>query len=101
MIWPPRRSSIPVGILEVQSGQLELTFGSSHKTSDLVADCLENWWQRRSQELGGVEELLPHLDNRPESRGRRTQFLARLVSFARCERPAYPAGLPSALSQQV
>lgn len=73
---------IPVGILEIKSGRLDLSFGSSHKTSDLLADCLESWWQRRRQALDGVEELLLHVDNGPESSGRRTQFLARLVSFA-------------------
>ena len=73
---------IPVGILEVASGQLDLSFGSSHKTSDLLADYLEGWWQRRGRELDGIEELLLLVDNGPESSGRRTQFLARLVDFA-------------------
>ena len=73
---------VPVGILEVESGQLDLTFGSSHKTSDLLADCLESWWQRRGQAHEGIEELLLHVDNGPESSGRRTQFLARLADFA-------------------
>lgn len=73
---------IPVGILEVASGQLDLSFGTSHKTSDLLADCLEAWWQRRRPDLGHLEELVLHVDNGPESSGRRTQFLSRLVSFA-------------------
>ena len=73
---------IPVGILEVQSGQLDLSFGCSHKTSDLLADCLESWWQRRAKDLAGIAELLLHVDNGPESSGRRTQFLARLADFA-------------------
>ena len=73
---------VPVGILEVASGQLDLTFGCSHKTSDLLADCLEGWWQRRGQAHDGVEELLLQVDHGPESSGRRTQFLARLADFA-------------------
>jgi hypothetical protein len=73
---------IPVGILEVESGQLDLTFGSSHKTSDLLADCLEGWWGRRGKDLAYIEELVLHADNGPESSGRRTQLLARLADFA-------------------
>ena len=73
---------VPVGILEVQSGRLDLTFATSRKTSDLVVDCLREWWRRRGPELGHLEELILHLDNGPESGGRRTQLLARLAAFA-------------------
>ena len=73
---------VPVGILEVQSGQLELALGTSAKTSDLLADTLEGWWQRRGPALSHVKELVINADNGPESNGKRTQFLARLVHFA-------------------
>ena len=77
-----KKKLVPVGILEVESGQLDLTFGVSHKTSDLLADCLEGWWQRRRPDLGHLEELVLHADNGPESSGRRTQLLSRLADFA-------------------
>jgi transposase len=73
---------VPVGILEVASGQLELTFATSSKTSDLLADSLEGWWRRRGPELSHLEELLINSDNGPESNGKRSQFLARLTAFA-------------------
>ena len=73
---------VPVGILEVASGQLELALASSHKTSDLLADTLEGWWQRRGPVLGHVKELVLNADNGPESNGKRSQFLARLAHFA-------------------
>lgn len=73
---------VPVGILEVASGQLALTLGSSAKTSDLLADSLEAWWQRRGPALTHVKELVINADNGPESNGKRSQFLARLVNFA-------------------
>lgn len=73
---------VPVGILEVQSGQLDLTLGSSAKTSDLLADSLEGWWQRRGAALSHVKELVINADNGPESNGKRSQFLARLAAFA-------------------
>lgn len=77
-----KKKLVPVGILEVGSGELELSLGSSAKTSDLLADTLEGWWQRRGPALPHVRELVINADNGPESSGKRTQFLARLVNFA-------------------
>ncbi len=34
---------VPFGILEEDSGQVHLTFGSSFKTSDFIVDSLEHW----------------------------------------------------------
>jgi hypothetical protein len=80
---PDKEKLIPVGILEVGVGQLDLCFATSPaKTSDLLADCLENWWRRRGPTYQGVEELVLNVDNGPESNGRRTQFLSRLADFA-------------------
>lgn len=72
----------PVGILEVVSGRLDLRMGISYKTSDLLADSLENWWEPRRCQLGHIKELVINLDNGSENSGRRTQFLARMVVFA-------------------
>jgi Rhodopirellula transposase DDE domain len=35
---------IPCGIVDEESGQLRMTFGSSFKTSDFIVDALEAWW---------------------------------------------------------
>jgi hypothetical protein len=78
----PKEKLAPVGILEVVKGQLDLQMGTSHKTSDLVADSLESWWKRRRKKLGHVKELVLNLDNGPENSGRRTQFLSHTVSLA-------------------
>ena len=77
-----KQKLVPVGILEVQSGELELALASSAKTSDLLADTLEGWWQRRGPALAHVRELVINADNGPESNGKRSQFLARLAAFA-------------------
>ena len=77
-----KQKLVPVGLLEVASGQLDLTLASSHKTSDLLADTLEDWWQRRGPTLTHVKELVINADHGPESNGKRTQFLARLADFA-------------------
>ena len=80
---PDKEKLIPVGILEVGSGQLDLAFSTSEaKTADLLADALESWWRRRKHLHGSVEELVLNVDNGPESSGRRTRFLSRLVDFA-------------------
>ena len=35
---------IPCGIVDEDSAQLHITFGSSFKTSDFIVDALEAWW---------------------------------------------------------
>lgn len=80
---PDKEKLIPVGILEVGGGQLDLSFSTSPaKTADLLADTLESWWRRRKHLHSSVEELVLNVDNGPESSGHRTQFLSRLVDFA-------------------
>jgi hypothetical protein len=34
---------VPFGILEVQSGESTIVFGTSRETSDFLVDCLELW----------------------------------------------------------
>jgi hypothetical protein len=34
----------PCGIVDEDSGQLAITFGSSFKTSDFIVDTLNAWW---------------------------------------------------------
>ncbi len=72
----------PAGILEVESGQLNLVFGTSRDTSDFVADCLELWWANRQAVHSQVTRLLINLDNGPEIGSSRTQFMKRLVEFS-------------------
>ena len=73
---------VPGGILEPASGQSFLFFGTSYKTSDFICDGLLLWWQRRSQHLCGLKQLVINLDNGPECNGRRSQFLLRMSEFA-------------------
>jgi len=73
----------PCGIVDEDSAQLDLTFGSSYKTSDFIVDALETKWNRLAeQEKAEVSKLQIKMDNGPESSGRRTQFLHRMVQFA-------------------
>jgi hypothetical protein len=71
---------VPCGILDEDTAQLSVTFGSSAKTSDFIVDTLTAWWQGLSlQEQGAIEQLQLKMDNGPESSGVRTQFLQRMV----------------------
>jgi len=36
----------PFGVVDEDTGELHLIFGGSAKTSDFIADCLSEWWQR-------------------------------------------------------
>jgi transposase len=73
---------IPCGIVDEESGQLSITFGSSSKTSDFIVDALEAWWARLEEvEQVAMARLQIKMDNGPESSGKRTQFLQRMVAF--------------------
>ena len=71
------------GIVDEDSAQLDLMFGSSYKTSDFIVDELEAKWNRLERgEKTEVSILQIKMDKGPESNGRRTQFLHRMVQFA-------------------
>jgi DDE family transposase len=73
----------PFGLVDEDSGQLHLTFGSSFKTSDFIVDGLYAWWERLPMdERDNLSVLQIKADNGPESNGRRTPFLKRMVEFA-------------------
>jgi Rhodopirellula transposase DDE domain len=78
----PEAILAPAGILEVDTGQLNVVFGTSRDTSDFVADCLELWWTNRQAAHPHVRRLLINLDNGPEIASSRTQFMKRLVEFS-------------------
>ena len=52
-------------------------------TSDFIVDRLEQWWQGVRLRFLTVKTLVINLDNGPENHSRRTQFLNRIVGFAR------------------
>lgn len=72
----------PFGIVEEDSANLHIIFGSSFKTSDFIVDALFDWWEKVPvQEKGSMPALQIKVDNGPESSGTRTQFLKRIVEF--------------------
>ena len=80
--WGLHEKSIPCGIVDEESGQLHLTFGSSYKTSECIVDALEAWGAAlEATEQVAMTRLQIKMDNGPESSGRRTQFLQRMGAF--------------------
>ncbi len=55
----------------------------SKVTSDFIVDRLEDWWGANRERFPEVTRLMLNLDNGPENHSRRTQFLKRMVAFAR------------------
>ena len=71
---------IPCGIVDEDTAQLYVTFGSSYKTRDCIVDTLAVWWQGLSAtEQGAIDRVQINMDNGSESSGVRTPFLHRMV----------------------
>ena len=78
-----REQYIPWGIVDEDSGELQITFGSSYKTSDCIVDTLEAKWQAMDAPAQAAVELLQSkMANGPESSGVRPQCLHRRVQCA-------------------
>lgn len=74
---------IPCGILNENSGELHISFGSSYKTGDFIADTLITCWNNLNIEEKNSTDLIQiKVDNGSESSGVRTRFLSRMASFA-------------------
>jgi DDE family transposase len=74
---------VPCGIVDEESGALHITFGSSYKTSDFIVDVLEAKWAALDAQAKAATSLIQiKMDNGPESSGKRTQFLHRMVQLA-------------------
>ena len=82
------------GSVDADSAQLRITFGSSYKTSAFIVDALESWWAAGEEgEQAAMARLQIKMDNGPESSGKRTQFLQRMVAW--CDAMGQPIHLLS------
>jgi hypothetical protein len=81
--FKPETSLTPFGIFLPQYDDLWLYMARSKVTSDFIADRLEQWWREVRLRFLRVKTLVINLDNGPENHSRRTQFLKRVVDFAR------------------
>ena len=68
--------------MEEDRAQRRITCGSSSKTSDCIVEALESWWAAFDEAEPVAMARLPiTMDHGPESRGKRTQFLPRMVAL--------------------
>ena len=75
----------PCGIVDEDTGQLYINFGSSYKTSDFMVDTLEAWWENLEPEQQQATQWIQlKIDNGPESSGVRTQFLEPIRKLTYC-----------------
>lgn len=74
---------VPFGILNLQTHQLSIYFGSSSETSDFIVDCLRQWWKDNQEHYHHLEELMIELDGGSATRSNRTQFIKRIVELAK------------------
>jgi transposase len=81
--FKPEATLTPFGIFLPQYDDLWLYMARSKVTSDFIVDRLEQWWQEVRLRFLNVKTLVINLDNGPENHSRRTQFLKRVVAFAR------------------
>jgi Rhodopirellula transposase DDE domain len=73
----------PCGIVDEGRGELAITFGSSDKTSAFIVDTLAAKWKTMDEQAkAGTSRVQITMDNGPESSGRRTPFLHRMVQLA-------------------
>jgi hypothetical protein len=73
----------PYGLLLPRYDDLWLYFTTSRVTSDFMVDVLGSWWLEHKERFPLVKTLVINQDNGPENKSRRTQFLKRMVEFAR------------------
>jgi Rhodopirellula transposase DDE domain len=81
--FEPEATVTPVGLLLPALDELLLYGVTSRVTSDCLADGLDSWWESVRSRFAHITTLVRNLDNGPESRRHRTQFMHRLVPFAR------------------
>jgi transposase len=81
--FKPEATLTPFGIFLPQYDDLWFSMARSKVTSDFIADRLEQWCQEVRLRFLNVKTLVINLDNGPENHSRRTQFLKRIVEFAR------------------
>ena len=81
--FQPAATITPVGLLLPALDEVFLYGVTSRVTSDCLVDRLAQWWEMVRARFPHITTLVLNVDNGPESHSRRTQFMARLVKFAR------------------
>ncbi|MBE1553058.1 ISAzo13 family transposase [Sporosarcina limicola] len=70
----------PFGILDVNTGHVELTFTKTKATADFMVDCIKAYWLKNKNQ--SHDTLIINADNGPENSSRRTQCMKRIIEFS-------------------
>ncbi|CAM3064545.1 ISAzo13 family transposase [Filibacter tadaridae] len=70
----------PFGIVDVNTGHVELTFTETKVTPDFMVDCIEAYWLKKQDQ--SYDTLIINADNGPENSSRRMQYMKRIIQFA-------------------
>jgi hypothetical protein len=90
---------VPGGMVEEASGALPSTCGRSYTTRDCIGETSEATWEAMAEQEQAETRLIQMtMDHGPESSGRRTPLLSRMVPFPdrinqpmpRLDYPPYP-----------
>ena len=81
--FTPDVTLTPFGLGLPHSQELFVYLTTSKVTSDFIVDTLQDWWQQVSAHFPFGKTLQLDMDNGPENHSRRTQFVYRLIQFAR------------------
>jgi Rhodopirellula transposase DDE domain len=75
---------VPLGILEIESGETTVVLGNSCESSDFIVDALGLWYEKNKEYIlaKGIHTLEMYLDNGPSIASSRTQFINRMMEFA-------------------
>lgn len=79
----PEAVLTPVGIFLPQWDDFFIYMVSSKVTADCLVDCLQTWWETVRRRFSHIDTLVINLDNGPENHSRRTQFMKRILAFAK------------------
>jgi hypothetical protein len=79
--FKPQATVTPVGLFLPATDELFIYQVTSKVTSDCLVDRLEHWWAAHKACFAHVTTLQLNLDNGPENHSRRSQFMARLLTF--------------------
>lgn len=80
--FKPDEKVTPYGILLPDHNRVYIYLTTSRVTSDFIADCFEECWQKIKGEFPEVQTIMIHQDNGPENHSRRTQFMSRMVQWS-------------------
>lgn len=73
----------PFWIIEVYTWKVSFYYWRSKETSDFVVDCIDEWLSENLKKQPHITELVINLDNWPDQRSNRTQFIKKIVELSK------------------